>query len=248
MFKNVWSIATKKDNLWVKWVHNVYIKNEEWWNYKAPPHSSWYWRKLVMLKDQVKQLMDPGQFTQKTYQIASGYKMLIQVQERFQWSKEVWGRFNIPKHSFMLWIVVQDRLKTRDRLRRFNISEESSCILCNGAEESVAHLFFDCSFSQDCLHQVKTWLGLKAHTESLQGLLRWIERSKRSKFQKKVLDASVASLVYHLWQARNYKLWQSSIVSPKTLVQEAKWQIKTRITCIMPKHVDHVDKTWFELL
>ena len=40
LIKNVWSIATKKDNLWVKWVHNVYIKHEEWWGYKAPPQSS----------------------------------------------------------------------------------------------------------------------------------------------------------------------------------------------------------------
>ncbi|XP_062104077.1 uncharacterized protein LOC133815037 [Humulus lupulus] len=192
--------------------------------------------------------MDPVHFTQKTYQISSGYKMLNQMQERFHWSKEVWCRFNIPKHSFVLWIAVQDRLKTRERLRRFNISEDSSCILCNGAEETVVHLFFGRSFSQDCLQQLKTWLGWKAHTESLKGLLRWIDRSKRSKFQKKVLAASVASLVYHLWQARNNKLWQSNIVSPKLLVQEAKWQIKTRITCIMPKHVDHVDKTWFDLL
>ncbi|XP_062089725.1 uncharacterized protein LOC133796267 [Humulus lupulus] len=230
LIKNGWSIATKKDNLWVKWVHNVYIKHEEWWGYNAPSQSSWYWRKMVNIKDEVKHLMDPVQFTLDTYQISSGYKLLNQVQERFHWSKEVWCRLNIPKHSFVLWIAIQNRLKTRERLHRFNITEDSTYILCNGADETVEHLFFDCSFSQDCLQQLKKWLGWRAHTESLQGLLRWTERSKKSKFQKNVLAASVAALVYHLWQAGNNKLWQSSIVSPKLLVQEAKWQIKTRIT------------------
>ncbi|XP_062109388.1 uncharacterized protein LOC133820007 [Humulus lupulus] len=174
--------------------------------------------------------------------------MLTQVQEKFHWSKAVWGRFNIPKHSFILWLAVQHRLKTRDRLSRFNIAEDSACLLCAGAEESGTHLFFECSFSQECLYQMKTWLGWQAHTEALQGLLRWIDRSRRSRFQKKVLAASIASLVYHVWQARNSKLWHSSIISPTLLVQEARWQLKTRITCIMPKQIDQVDKEWFESL
>lgn len=27
--KLIWQLAGKKDNLWVKWVHGIYIKNEE---------------------------------------------------------------------------------------------------------------------------------------------------------------------------------------------------------------------------
>ncbi|XP_062088788.1 uncharacterized protein LOC133795351 [Humulus lupulus] len=203
---------------------------------------------MVNIKDEIKQLLDPVQFTLNTYQISSGYKLLNQVHKSFHWSKEVWCRLNIPKHSFVLWIAIQNRLKTRERIRSFNITEDSTCILCNGADETVDHLFFGCSFSQDCLQQLKNWLGWRAHIESLHGLLRWVERSKKSKFQKNVLAASVASLVYHLWQARNNKLWQSSIVSPKLLVQEEKWQIKTRITCVMPRHVAQADMAWFDLL
>uniref|UniRef100_A0A803PHP5 Reverse transcriptase domain-containing protein n=1 Tax=Cannabis sativa TaxID=3483 RepID=A0A803PHP5_CANSA len=48
--KHVWAIATKKDNLWVKWVHNVYIEDEDWWGYEAPIHSIGIGR-LVSIKD-----------------------------------------------------------------------------------------------------------------------------------------------------------------------------------------------------
>uniref|UniRef100_A0A803NIW5 Reverse transcriptase domain-containing protein n=1 Tax=Cannabis sativa TaxID=3483 RepID=A0A803NIW5_CANSA len=41
MFKQVWAVANK-DNLWVKWVHCVYIKHHNWWEYKAPQSSNWY--------------------------------------------------------------------------------------------------------------------------------------------------------------------------------------------------------------
>uniref|UniRef100_A0A803NHZ5 Reverse transcriptase n=1 Tax=Cannabis sativa TaxID=3483 RepID=A0A803NHZ5_CANSA len=30
MVKHVWAIEKKKDNLWVKWVHSVYIKHQSW--------------------------------------------------------------------------------------------------------------------------------------------------------------------------------------------------------------------------
>ncbi|XP_060972592.1 uncharacterized protein LOC115717990 [Cannabis sativa] len=41
LFKYVWALANKEDNLWVKWIHNVYLKEEDWWEYQAPSHESW---------------------------------------------------------------------------------------------------------------------------------------------------------------------------------------------------------------
>ena len=39
--KLVWHIGNKKDELWVKWVHAVYDKNNNWWDWQAPPGASW---------------------------------------------------------------------------------------------------------------------------------------------------------------------------------------------------------------
>ncbi|XP_062088539.1 uncharacterized protein LOC133795106 [Humulus lupulus] len=54
--KYIWAVASKKDNLWVKWVHNVYIKDADWWAYTAPTQSSWYWKKIVAVKECIKSL------------------------------------------------------------------------------------------------------------------------------------------------------------------------------------------------
>ncbi|XP_048492230.1 uncharacterized protein LOC125493185 [Beta vulgaris subsp. vulgaris] len=40
--KYVWAISTKQDNLWVKWVHEVYVKDSRWWDYEPPTDSCWY--------------------------------------------------------------------------------------------------------------------------------------------------------------------------------------------------------------
>jgi len=40
--KPIWVVATKKDNLWVKWVHGKYLKMQDWWTYHPPPDCNWY--------------------------------------------------------------------------------------------------------------------------------------------------------------------------------------------------------------
>ncbi|XP_060972513.1 uncharacterized protein LOC133038396 [Cannabis sativa] len=52
MVKYIWAVAKKEYSLWVKWVHTVYIKEKNWWCDSIPIHGSWYWRKLVALKNQ----------------------------------------------------------------------------------------------------------------------------------------------------------------------------------------------------
>lgn len=34
--KYIWSIAQKEDNLWVRWVNHVYLRNNEWANHSDP--------------------------------------------------------------------------------------------------------------------------------------------------------------------------------------------------------------------
>ncbi|KAF4371277.1 hypothetical protein F8388_023437 [Cannabis sativa] len=62
---------------------------------------------------------------------------MYQEERDFHLSKQVWCRLNVPKHNFILWIAVQNKLRTRDRLQRFNIAADSCCLLCNTATESI---------------------------------------------------------------------------------------------------------------
>uniref|UniRef100_A0A803PTY7 Reverse transcriptase domain-containing protein n=1 Tax=Cannabis sativa TaxID=3483 RepID=A0A803PTY7_CANSA len=130
MGKYIWAISNKEDSLWLKWIHCFYIQNEDWWQYQPPTQGSWYWRRLVTLKNQFKEL--------------AGDKVNYDVNK--------FGNLNTPKHSFISWIVVQDRLKTRDRLKRMGIVNEDTCTLCGQVTETCAHLFFDCPVAKSCLH------------------------------------------------------------------------------------------------
>ncbi|XP_019225393.1 PREDICTED: uncharacterized protein LOC109206976 [Nicotiana attenuata] len=52
--KYIWNIAQKADNLWVKWVNHVYIKEASWDHYVPPNDCSWYWKRICNIKEKFK--------------------------------------------------------------------------------------------------------------------------------------------------------------------------------------------------
>lgn len=74
-------LITKKDSLWIKWVHELYMKDhEDICTHKASPKSSWYWRKIHSLKDSMKNWYINGRYKltlKRNYSIARSYVELI---------------------------------------------------------------------------------------------------------------------------------------------------------------------------
>ncbi|XP_062081324.1 subtilisin-like protease SBT5.3 [Humulus lupulus] len=88
--KYIWAVATKQDNLWIKWVHHVYLGTADWWSYEAPSASSWYWKQIVNVKNSFKQLVDTQEFQSEAYQIKKGYRFLCPIQSKVIWHHLVW--------------------------------------------------------------------------------------------------------------------------------------------------------------
>ena len=66
----------------------------------------------------------------------------------------VWGKGCIPKLAFTLWLAVQGKLMTKDRLRKWGMQNvDLTCVLCGGIE-SVDHLFFACTFAKSVWQKV----------------------------------------------------------------------------------------------
>jgi hypothetical protein len=68
----------------------------------------------------------------------------------FQW---LWKSKCTPKMKFFGWLLLSDRINTRNMLRRRNFILNSgyNCLLCDTPpEETIEHIFFHCPFSQEC--------------------------------------------------------------------------------------------------
>ncbi|XP_060968675.1 uncharacterized protein LOC115710717 [Cannabis sativa] len=91
--------------------------------------------------------------------IADGYKSLCPVLQKQRWSE-------------------QGRLRTKDRLYKFGISENVCCVLCNMQDEKHEHMFFNCSKIRGCFVEIATWMGWKTIDTTLTRVIRMIQRSK----------------------------------------------------------------------
>ncbi|XP_062073701.1 uncharacterized protein LOC133777949 [Humulus lupulus] len=147
-----------------------------------------------------------------------------------------------------MWLAVLKRLKTKDRLLRFHVTDNAECILCSRSTESVDHLFFDCPYSFDCLEKVKDWLNWGVSSTSLPRIIRWIGKAKLSKFKKSLYSAVTAALVYQIWRTRNCKLWLSTLESTDAIVLKTKDAVKHRVMCMWPRNVTKRDIDWFNTL
>ena len=84
----MWAIATEQDNLWVKWVHEVYIKEEEWWDYNPPPDCCWYWKQAFKVKTELKRYYSEQDLKRMNrMSISSTYEKMIEVSNVVQWDK-----------------------------------------------------------------------------------------------------------------------------------------------------------------
>lgn len=99
-------------------------------------------------------LWSSGKFSAaKAYKHLSGHNT---IHPGFKW---IWHSNYQNKHKMFAWLIIKDRLSTRELLRRKNMDlQDYNCVLCNNAvEESLMHLMFLCPFAQTC------WAWLNCH-------------------------------------------------------------------------------------
>lgn len=75
-----------------------------------------------------------------TFTISSCYESIRIRKPRITWNNIVWEAF--PRHSFILWLVVKNGLKTRELLLARGCQVDHVCCLCNVANECCSHMFF----------------------------------------------------------------------------------------------------------
>ncbi|KAL0293620.1 UNVERIFIED_CONTAM: hypothetical protein Sradi_6926600 [Sesamum radiatum] len=145
------------------------------------------------------------------------------------WHHLLRGKFKIPRHCFILWLAILERLSTRDRpwMQQHN----SGCVLCAGLfVETHDHIFFECSFSARCLailrRQVRFhWPGFGWRRDILWASKRWRGNHLLNFASRSLL----AALTYHIWKERNRRIFQDTAASAELVAQQSIADVRFRI-------------------
>jgi hypothetical protein len=111
----------------------------------------------------------------------------------FKW---IWSSAALPKQKFFFWLLVQDRLNTKDMMERKSFYVQCNrCVLCDDRSiETMAHLFFHCDFSRNFWWKI----GMEWN-EDMDHINMMIDGEKRSNniFFKEALIAGCWSIWIH---------------------------------------------------
>ena len=179
------------------------------------------------------------------YKISVGYKLLMGEDIRERRFNQVWNPLTIPKHSFILWLILHGRLMTKSRVSRFTSLADVGCSFCAKEEETSQHLFFKCEVVQEWLKEIKNWLGWRTYKVDLMPLLEWINRQKILKFQRRTGVAAVAALIYAVWYQRNRIVWHHENPQQSEVCRKVKYDVKMRVKARGTSNISVEDIRWF---
>ncbi|XP_020257745.1 uncharacterized protein LOC109834203 [Asparagus officinalis] len=201
--RSIWYIHVNKESLWIKWVHENYLKQGNIWQINARKSDSWMWKQLLKVRD--KSLAFCGD--------SDNLKMLINSCCK--------TRLNSP--------LQETRCHGTKQFGRIEMS--LSILSFTGAcLESRDHLFFECIFSCNVWNHIMEWLKFEWRSSVWQQLQNWFNTRLRGKSAKQKLKRlALNAAIYNIWRERNSRLFQQKIRREEQLERAKKIDIATII-------------------
>ncbi|XP_074277596.1 uncharacterized protein LOC141601232 [Silene latifolia] len=232
---DMWNIATvgklvdliycKADRLWIKWINDVYIKNNDWHSYTPPADATWVWKNICKVKEKLKNGYVDSIWTvsPKGYSIKSGYEWLSPAHIHLDWSALVWNSWNIPKHSMTTWLRMQEGMNVKSKLARLDSCADDRCILCQLQPETVEHFFTTCVYSSKVHSYLVQWYGGCFPT------VNDFVAAARNNIQWKVKVAMFNAFNYSIWYQRNNARVNDWLLRPEKVTARIEEDVKRKI-------------------
>ncbi|GKB53018.1 RNA-directed DNA polymerase, eukaryota, reverse transcriptase zinc-binding domain protein, partial [Tanacetum coccineum] len=127
------------------------------------------------------------------------YRELLRNDDDAEWWKIIWFSLNIPKHAFIVWLAVQNKLTTQDKIKQWGSYDVMCCALCRRDLDSHSYLFFECDYSKN---GIVADMSRKFNGNSINSIVRRL---------------CFAASVYLVWQERNSRIFRDEARSAEEL-------------------------------
>ncbi|XP_059629994.1 uncharacterized protein LOC132272951 [Cornus florida] len=147
------------------------------------------------------------------------------------WTHLVWSKPSIPKHSFTLWVAIQNRLPTLNQRCTAHINA-TLCVLCGGEPETHDHLFFNCPYVKPLWTFIQTRCGFHISPSSWEQFIGWVSfhwKGKSTFSSNSISIMCLASLVYNIWIEQNRRIFQKKAISANSLLHITLDSVRSKL-------------------
>jgi hypothetical protein len=153
----------------------------------------------------------------------------------------IWKSKCVPKIKFFTWLLLNDRLNTRNISRRRGkfLEEGYSCVLCHdGNEETVEHLFFNCPAS------TSRWFALGIIWHETANIHEKLHIAKQSFMQPFFMEIVMIG-AWCIWKERNDFIFNGRIPSVSSWKVAFKKEVLDHFCRIKPSLYQFV-RSWLD--
>ncbi|XP_022848778.1 uncharacterized protein LOC111371100 [Olea europaea var. sylvestris] len=106
--------------------------------------------------------------------ISTAYGFFKPKGTKVVWVATIWNTSITPKHAFILWLAVQTKLLTKEKIQYLDLDRR--CELCGLTEETVQHPFFSRPFSSSIWGIIRRWLAITCTMSTLPSAMKWMRK------------------------------------------------------------------------
>ncbi|XP_039042960.1 uncharacterized protein LOC120182004 [Hibiscus syriacus] len=204
-FMLIKNILAGEGSLWIAWVKTYCFKSVHYWEVDSKAHFSWILCKLIKMREEACRLFSSMTNLSQT----KGrwiWDNIKQKREKVDWYRLIWFPAHVPKFSVVAWMVLLDRLPTKDILVRFGIVTDNLYGLCGASQETRNHLFLECFYACEVWRAIMNSCGLRHQLPSCwDDAIRWMVLNFKGKsLLIHILKLAWTSFVYFIWEERNH--------------------------------------------
>ncbi|GJW36620.1 putative reverse transcriptase domain-containing protein [Tanacetum coccineum] len=201
------------------------VTNEGWkwphaWLLKAPNIN------LIPVPNLVDDRLDETQWRDtngvfSSFSVRNAWEALRPRGIEVSWWKVVWFSHNIPRHSFHMWLVMRNSLKTHDRIRQWDVGPNVDiislrCKFCDSQPDTHAHLFFECRYSARVWMMIRSLAGMDTIPPILQNIIAYLQPMAHQRNIRSVIGRLlVAAASYCIWMERNCRTFKNVRRTPE---------------------------------
>lgn len=125
----------------------------------------------------------------------------LAMQPKVPWCKLIQSAPSIPKHNLISWMVILNKLPSKDRLMSWGMSVDPLCLLCQHKEESVWHLFLKRDYSMVILSDILHLCNLQL--DASFDLVWLMQHCIGKKLSASILRFALKAFIYLTWREKN---------------------------------------------
>lgn len=144
----------------------------------------------------------------------------------------MWFTHATPKQSFHIWTAIQDRLSTCDRIKKWNPSIDTTCILCRQHPETRNHLFFSCPYSSQVWGTLMKGLLLANYSETWEDLVSLLLDHSQGRVKLFLFRYTFQTAAHSIWRERNRRRHGEKHLPSSILIKTVDKTIRNRLSTI----------------